>query len=235
MYNNLKSLVKGMKKLKTILFLCMLATESAFSQKINLEESNLIPHKVYSQIVDLKGEKVVRVVKDSTVKEADEPTFVKIKNTHFKNGSIEVEVLSRLLPTASATDRGFIGLAFRINDMNSRFESIYIRPTNGRAEDQVRRNHSIQYFSYPGFKYERLRKEDPEKYESYADMGLDEWITLKIEVRGSQAKLFLNKNKYPSLIVNDLKQGPDTTGSVGLFVDVGTEGYFRNLKIISSK
>ncbi|WP_291885692.1 hypothetical protein [Chryseobacterium sp.] len=186
------------------------------------------------QIVNLKGEKVVRVVKDRAVKEADEPTFVKIKNANFKNGSIEVEVLSQLLPTAAPTDRGFIGLAFRIDDMNSKFESIYVRPTNSRAEDQVRRNHSIQYFSFPDYKYERLRKESPEKYESYADMGLNEWIKMKIEIQGTQAKLFLNKNKYPCLIVNDLKHGPDATGAVGLFVDVGTDGYFRNLKITPS-
>lgn len=224
-----------MKKLRTVLFLFLFVSESAYSQKIVLDESNLIPNKVYMQIVSLEGEKVVRVVKDSTVKEADEPTFVKIKNTKFKNGSIEVEVLSRLLPTAAPTDRGFIGLAFRIDDMNSKFESIYVRPANGRAEDQVRRNHSIQYFSFPDYKYERLRKENPEKYESYADMGLNEWIKMKIEIQGSQAKLFLNKNKYPCLIVNDLKQGPDATGAVGLFVDVGTDGYFRNLKISPSK
>ncbi|PJJ62915.1 family 16 glycoside hydrolase [Chryseobacterium geocarposphaerae] len=224
-----------MKRLITTLFLFLLISESAYGQKVILDESNLLPNKVYMQIVNLEGEKVVRVVKNSSVKEADEPTFVKIKNTNFKNGSIEVEVLSRLLPTAAPTDRGFIGLVFRIDDdMNSKFESIYIRPTNGRAEDQVRRNHSIQYFSYPNFKYERLRKESPEKYESYADMGLNEWITIKIEVKDSQAKLFLNKNKYPSLIVNDLKHGPDETGAIGLFVDVGTEGYFRNLKIIPS-
>lgn len=223
-----------MKKLRTILFLFLLISERAYSQKIILDESHLVPHKVYMQIVNLKGEKVVRVIKDSTVKEADEPTFVKIKNTKFKNGSIEVEVLSWLLPTAAPTDRGFIGLAFRIDDMNSKFESIYIRPANGRAEDQVRRNHSIQYFSFPDYKYERLRKESPEKYESYADMDLNEWITIKIEVKGSQAKLFLNKNKYPSLIVNDLKHGADTSGAIGLFIDVGTDGYFRNLKITPS-
>lgn len=224
-----------MKKLRTVLFLFLLVSESAYSQKIVLDESNLVPNKVYMQIVNLEDEKVVRVVKDSTVKKADEPTFVKIKNTKFKNGSIEVEVLSRLLPTAAPTDRGFIGLAFRIDDMNSKFESIYVRPANGRAEDQVRRNHSIQYFSFPDYKYERLRKESPEKYESYADMGLNEWIKMKIEIQGSQAKLFLNKNKYPCLIVNDLKQGSDATGGVGLFVDVGTDGYFRNLKISPSK
>lgn len=87
-----------MKKLRTILFLFLLVSESAYSQKIILDKSNLVPHKVSMQMVNLKGKKVVRVVKDSAVKEADEPTFVKIKNTKFKNGSIEVEVLSRLLP-----------------------------------------------------------------------------------------------------------------------------------------
>jgi hypothetical protein len=223
-----------MKNIRIIWFLFLFAAESAYSQKINLDGSNLVPNKVNMQIHNAQGESIVRVVKDPAVKEADEPTFVRINNTNFKNGIIEVEVLSRLLPTASQTDRGFIGLAFRINDMNSKFEALYLRPTNGRAEDQVRRNHSIQYFSFPDYKYERLRKEDPEKYESYADMGLNEWIKMKIEIEGSQALLFLNNNKQPSLIVNDLKQGADGSGAVGLFVDVGTDGYFRNLKITPS-
>ncbi|SHG47657.1 hypothetical protein SAMN05421866_0568 [Chryseobacterium oranimense] len=223
-----------MKNIRIILLLFLFAVESIYSQRINLDKHHLIPNNVYMEINNLKGKNIVRVIKDSTVKQADEPTFVRVKNTNFKNGIIEIEVLSRLLPTASPTDRGFIGLAFRINDTNSRFESIYIRPANGRAEDQVRRNHSIQYFSFPDYKYERLRKENPEKYESYADMGLNEWIKMKIEVEGSQARLFLNKDKHPSLIVNDLKQGADGSGAVGLFVDVGTDGYFRNLKITSS-
>jgi hypothetical protein len=223
-----------MKNIRIILLLFLFAVESIYSQRINLDKHHLIPNNVYMEINNLKGKNIVRVIKDSTVKQADEPTFVRVKNTNFKNGIIEVEVLSRLLPTASPTDRGFIGLAFRINDTNSRFESIYIRPANGRAEDQVRRNHSIQYFSFPDYKYERLRKENPEKYESYADMGLNEWIKMKIEVEGSQARLFFNKDKHPSLIVNDLKQGADGSGAVGLFVDVGTDGYFRNLKITSS-
>ena len=68
-------------------------------------------------------------------------------------------------------------------------------------------------------------------YESYADMGLNEWINIKIEVKGKQAKLFLNDNKQPSLVVNDLKLGENVSGALGLFVDVGTEGYFRDLKV----
>jgi len=96
---------------------------------------------------------------------------------------------------------------------------------------QVRRNHSIQYFSFPDYKFDRLRKESLEKYESYADMGLNEWIKLKIEVKGKQAKLFINDNKQPSLIVNDLKLGDNSSGAVGLYVDNGTEGYFMDLGI----
>lgn len=127
--------------------------------------------------------------------------------------------------------RGFIGIAFRIHEDNSKFECIYVRPGNARVDDQVRRNHSIQYFAYPDFKFQRLRKEAPEKYESYADMGLDEWIDLKIVVKGTQAKLFVNGAKQPALIVNDLKLGDDVSGGIGLFVDVGTEGYFSELRI----
>jgi len=111
------------------------------------------------------------------------------------------------------------------------YESIYIRPTNGRADDQVRRNHSIQYYSYPDYKFDRLRKESPERYEAYADMELDKWITLRIEVKGAQAKLFLNNNEQPSLVVNDLKHGANTAGAIALWVETGTEGYFRDLKV----
>ena len=215
----------------TFIILTLLMTKGSYAQKIKLADSNLVANMVYMTTEKLHGKAVVKVIKDSTLKEVDEPTFVRVKNNDFKDGVIEVNVLSRLLPTASPTDRGFIGLAFRINDNNSKFECIYIRPTNGRADDQLRRNHSIQYFSFPNYKFPRLRKENPEMYESYADMGLNEWTKLKIVVKGNQAKLFLNNNKQPSLIVNDLKHGAETSGAIGFFVDVGTEGYFSDLKV----
>jgi hypothetical protein len=192
--------------------------------------SSLFPNKVYLSLEKVKGKAALRIEKDSTVKDVDEPTFVKIKSQPFFNGIIEAEVLSRLLPTAPVTARGFIGLAFRINNDNTKFECIYIRPTNGRADDQVRRNHSIQYFCYPDFKFDRLRRESPEKYEAYADMGLNEWIKVKIIVNNTSAKLFINNCDEPSLIVNDLRHG-NSNGAIGMFVDVGTEGFFRNIKI----
>lgn len=221
-----------MKHIQIIFLLVLFNTTNVFAQQVKLDATTLAANKVYMSEENLQGEKVIKVVKDVTVKEPDEPTYARLKNFNFKDGIIEVKVLSKLLPTASPNDRGFIGVAFRINENNSKFECIYIRPTNGRAEDQIRRNHSTQYFAYPDFKFSRLRKESPELYESYADMGLNEWIKLKIVVKGSQAKLFLNDNKQPSLIVNDLKNGGNSAGSLGLFVDVGTEGYFKDLHVI---
>lgn len=221
-----------MENLKfTLVIGLLLLANSLFAQTIKLEASQLEAHQTYMSIEKLMGKQVLRVEKDSTLKAVDEPTYVRIKGLDFQNGVIEVKVLSRLLKTARPSDRGFIGIAFRIDEQHSKFEGIYIRPTNGRADDQIRRNHSIQYFSYPNFKFDRLRKEAPETFESYADMGLNEWITMRIEVKGKEAKLFLNNSKYPVLLVKDLKLGDKASGGIGLWVDVGTEGYFRDLKV----
>jgi len=201
------------------------------AQLISFDKRNIEPVNVSLSVEKLRGKEVIKVIKDSGVKEVDEPTFVKIKGINFKNGTIEVKVLSRLLKDAPDFARGFIGIAFRINESNTKYESIYIRPVNARVDDQVRRNHSIQYYSYPDYKFDRLRKESPERYESYSDMEMNKWITMTIEVKGTQAKLFLNYNKQPSLIVNDLKHGANLSGAIGLWVEVGTEGFFADLKI----
>lgn len=221
-----------MKKIGILLLGCLICgTTCLYSQDIRLDKSNLTAVNVFLSSQELDGEDVIRVVKDPVIEEFDEPTFARIKNVNFTNGTIEVKVLSRLLPDAPDFARGFIGLVFRVNDDNSKFESIYVRPTNARADNQIRRNRSIQYFSYPDFKFQRLRKESPELYESYSDMTLNEWITLRIEVDGEKAKLYINNNEQPSLIVNDLKLGADAQGAIGMFVDVGTEGFFKDLKI----
>jgi len=220
-----------MRHILQILILLLFSSSSLHSQTIKLDPTRLKASLVYVSGKTTMGKEAVQVIMDSTVSGADQPTFARIKDIDFKDGTIVVSVLSRLLKNAPASARGFIGIAFRINDAGSQFECIYIRPTNGRADDQVRRNHSIQYFSFPDYKFDRLRKEAPEKYESYADMGLNEWIKLRIEVKGMQAKLYLNENTQPSLIVKDLKLGDNASGAVGLFVDGGTEGYFADLRI----
>ena len=222
----------AIKNICLSVFACFLVQAvKLHAQYISFDKNNIEAVHVFMSLEKMAGKRVLRVIKDSVVKEVDEPTFVKLKGTSFKNGIIEVKVLSRLLKDAPDFARGFIGVAFRINDSNTKYESIYIRPVNASVNDQVRRNHSIQYYAYPDYKFDRLRKESPEKYESYAAMEMNKWITMRIEVTGAQAKLFLDNNKQPALVVNDLKHGADVAGAIGLWVEIGTEGYFSDLKI----
>jgi hypothetical protein len=94
------------------------------AQSVKMDKSNLVAHQVYMSLEKIDGETVLRVIKDSTVQQVDEPTIVKIKDLDFENGTIEVKVLSRLLKRTPEFARGFIGLAFRINENNTTYESI---------------------------------------------------------------------------------------------------------------
>ena len=94
----------------------------------------------------------------------------------------------------------------------------------------MRRNHSVQYISVPGFPWHFLRKQFPEKYESYVDLVAGEWTKVRIEVRGEKARLFVNGVEQPALLVNDLKQGL-SKGSVALWIGTETLAHFANLRI----
>lgn len=207
------------------------AVAFSIGQQISLQKNKLTKGLATFENVKTGNEETIKVIMDPAVKPFDEPTFIKLNDFDFENGIIEVDVLSKFLPDAPEWARGFIGVAFRINNDDSKFESIYIRPDNGRSEDQIRRNHSIQYFAYPDFKFDRLRKEEPEKYESYSDMKMNSWIRMKIVVKGQEARLYLDNNKQPSIVVLDMKHGAKTSGSIGLWVGPGTEGFFKNLKV----
>jgi hypothetical protein len=156
-------------------------------------------------------------------------SYALLKDAVFRDGVIEVDLAGQPGADASAAARGFIGIAFRVQD-DGRYEYIYLRPTNGRADDQVRRNHSTQYSSYPDFNFARSRQETPEKYESYVDLQPGVWTKYKIVVEGRKARLYVHGAAQPCLIVNDLKLEPHD-GGVALWVGPGTEGYFSSLKI----
>lgn len=223
-----------MNRLKLTLLGFFSMNYCVLAQSIRFEGKEFEISNVKASVVTLDGDEVLRLERDLESfpfeKGVDEPTFVKLSDLKLENGSVEVKVLSRLLPTAPPFARGFIGLAYRINAENSAYESIYIRPTNGRADDQIRRNHSIQYYAYSDYKFDRLRKEFPELYETYADMGLDEWITMRIEFQAKSAKLFLNDQEQPAFLVKEML-GTSATGSIGLWVEIGTEGFFKDLKV----
>lgn len=227
-----------MKSILTIFVL--LCYTVVHGQTLSWTDRQFALHHVTGTVVDLEEEKVLKLERDLKSlafdvnrldATCDEPTYAKLVNLDFQNGVIEVKVLSRLQdPLPFALARGFIGVAFRITEKNNAFEGIYLRPTNGRATNEAQRGRTVQYFSYPDYKFGRLRAESPGVYEAPASIGLNEWITLRIEVRGEKATLFLNDSKEATLTVNKMK-GQNTHGSIGLWVDIGTIGYFKDLKV----
>jgi hypothetical protein len=174
-----------------------------------------------------KGRGAVQAI--ATPGAANATSYAVVKDASFRDGTIEVDLAGQPAAGADGAARGFIGIAFRIQGDGS-YEYIYLRPTNGRADDQIRRNHSVQYSSHPNFSFAQSRQEAPEKYESYVDLEPGVWTKFKIEVEGRKARLFVHGAAQPCLIVNDLKL-ESRQGGVALWVGPGTEGYFSNLKI----
>jgi hypothetical protein len=186
---------------------------------------------VLPKAVTYKGQKALQLAPANNDDNGQQVALV--KDLDFKDGTIEVDLAGLLGPGASDTARGFVGVAFRSTPNASALDCFYLRPTNGRADDQLRRNHSTQYVSEPDYSWQRLRTETPGVYESYVDLETGAWTHVKIEVTGVRARLYVNGAAQAALIVNDLKRGA-TTGKIGLWVGPGTEAYFRNLSVTTN-
>jgi hypothetical protein len=181
---------------------------------------------VEAEIVIYRGRQAVRLVEqeEATV------TIAILSGSNFKDGVIEAEIAGAPRRDAPQDMRGFVGIAFRVQPDSSRFECFYLRPTNGRADDQLRRNHSTQYISHPEYPWYRLREESPGMYESYTDLVPGTWTPVRIVVSGTRAQLHVNGAEQPCLIVNDLKLG-ETQGQIALWIGAGTEAYFSNIVV----
>jgi hypothetical protein len=228
---------KKSNAMKHILFICCFVFATIIAQAqvskstfpltdtIHLQSNN-----VAIQPALYKNKRSVRVA-DINPELDTELRIAKLADSSFHNGIIEVELAGEPMKNSGEGARGFVGIAFRIDNANSKFECFYLRPTNGRADDQVRRNHSAQYISYPDFPWYKLREDFPKKYETYVDLEVGKWTKVKIEVKGNTAKLFVHGATQPTLIVSDLKHGESLTGSIGLWIGPGTEAHFRNLVV----
>lgn len=180
--------------------------------------------------VDYRGRSALRALALDNVDALDR--LVVLDTPAFHDGVIEAWISGAPSDTASATARGFVGVAFRVQD-EARLEAVYLRPTNGRAEDQLRRNHAVQYISHPDYPWERLRAEAPAQYETYVDLEPGRWTHVRIEVAGAKARLHVDAAEQPTLIVGDLKHGADARGAVALWVGPGTLAHFSGVKVSS--
>jgi hypothetical protein len=187
-------------------------------------------HNVTAEPATLDGKKGLRLTLAAGASSAGEQLAV-IEGLEFSSGVIEAELAGAPGPGAAEGARGFVGIAFRLQADNKTYDAFYLRPTNGRADDQERRNHAAQYISHPDWPWDRLRKETPSRYEAYVDLQPGAWTRVRIEVRGERARLYVHGNEQPTLVVNDVKTGASAKGAVALWLGPGTIAHFRNLSV----
>ena len=202
------------------------AAASAQARRYPLESAEgLRLHNVTAEPVTHEGKRGVRLTISDDARRRVEGLPIE------QLAVIEAEIAGA--PGAGAPEgaRGFVGIAFRVQPDLRTYDAFYLRPTNGRADDQVRRNHSVQYISHPDWTWQRMRQETPKKYETYVDLVPGAWTRIRIEVRGDRARLFVHGQAQPTLIVNDVKTGAQGRGTIALWIDAGTVAHFRDLRV----
>ena len=190
------------------------------------DAAGLTAPKVKTETASYLGRKCVRMA----VEGEDNSGLVLLPGTDFQDGVIEADIALKSTMPPGVRYPGFIGIAFRARSDGSHYELFYVRPGNSDAPDQAQRNHAVQYVSEPDFGWYRLRREWTSIYESNADIAMETWTKMRIEVSGRAAKLFLNGSTKPSLIVDGLK-GEDLHGGIGLWGYTNEESYFSNVRI----
>ncbi len=180
--------------------------------------------------VSYRGVRALKLVPAPETAGKDEDMMAILDQPEFKDGSIALQLSGAPRPGMPPDSRGFVGVSFRTGAHGEWSEVFYLRPTNGRVDDQLRRNHSVQYVSHPEYPWNRLRSESPGVYESYADLEPGAWTAVTIEVSGTSARLYVNGATQPTLIVNDLKHG-SAPGRIALWAHVETDAYFGPLTI----
>ena len=154
-----------------------------------------------------------------------------LRDVEFQNGTIELELVGRPRQRAPAFAKGFIGVAFRLNNDGAfSYENIYLRPLNSRAKDSEQRSHTTQYCSIPDYPWHRLREESPGVYESHVDIDKAGWTKVKNVVKDKSAKMFVNESNEPCLVVNDLKL-ESHQGAVAIWMHSTTEAFVRNFDV----
>jgi len=145
----------------------------------------------------------------------------------FTNGTIELDVRGKDVPQQS-----FVGVAFHAVD-GTTFDAVYFRPFNFKADDPARRAHAVQYVSHPTYTWDKLRAEQPGKYEQPVTPAPDpnDWFHVRVVVTAPQVKVFVNDAKQPSLVVTQLSDR--RKGRVGLWVGNNSAGDFADLKIVA--
>ena len=149
-----------------------------------------------------------------------------LPGVEFSNGAIEFDVKGK-----DVQQQSFVGLAIHGVD-GTTYDAIYFRPFNFRTEDQARRVRAVQYVSHPTYPWQKLRTEQPGKYEQAVNPVPDPnaWFHARVVIASPKVSVFVGDAKEPCLTVNQLSDRKK--GLVGLWVGNNSGGDFANLKIL---
>lgn len=131
-----------------------------------------------------------------------------LKAVAMQDGILQVDF-------TAAKPRSFAGLVFRARDEEN-YEAVYARLYKSKMPDALQYN--------PEFNGESNWQLYGE-HQSFATFNQNEWNTLRIEVRGSELKVYLNDFSKPILTLDNLRHdaGP---GFIGFYSFLGA--YFSN-------
>jgi hypothetical protein len=149
-----------------------------------------------------------------------------LEGIEFTNGVIEIDIRGK-----DVQQQSFVGVAFHGLDEKT-YDAIYFRPFNFKTEDQARRLRAVQYISHPTYTWQKLRTEQPGKYEKPVNPIPDPngWFHARIVVASPKVSVFVNDAKEPSLVVDQLSDRKK--GLVGLWVGNASGGDFASFKIV---
>jgi hypothetical protein len=136
-----------------------------------------------------------------------------LKDALFGNGVVEVDV-------AVTGARSYPGVLFRMESPRD-FERVYLRPHRAGPAGYP---DAVQYV--PGFNgVDGWQLYNGPGFTAAATMPTGQWVHLRIEVKGTQARVFLGDATEPVLRISDLKRGA-TKGTLGLSGPPDGSAYF---------
>ena len=212
-----------MKKQKikgALVILCLISIHSFGQEQINLADKFQNKKiKAVNRIISLYGDSPDAV--EMNVKDDDGLGI--LEDIEFDKGVIEVELLGENNPGKS-----FIGIAFNIQNDNT-FEAIYFRPFNFVAEEQLRKDHMVQYIFHPEFTWRKLRDERTGEFEDEISdpPNPDDWFKAIIRINDNKVEVYINEISEPVLSVDRLTS--TKSNKIGIWTGFGSSGRFRNL------
>ena len=88
------------------------------------DASSVRPRNATVEAVRYAGSNALEVRLSGPYRGPDMDTFAYVPGLEFHNGTVEVDVAGSLLPNAPSGARGFIGVAFRINESDGSCEGL---------------------------------------------------------------------------------------------------------------